>query len=294
MRSVAVENARASSGDYLELTKPRLTLFVLLVVAISAWLAGRGEGRLALVFHAVLGTGLVAAGASALNMLLERRCDARMHRTADRPLPAGRLRPSDVAVFGLLLTAAGLLHLWLLTTPLATLLAAVTWVTYLAVYTPLKRRTTLNTHVGAVPGALPALIGWAAIDGELAPGAWALFLIVYVWQLPHFLSIAWLYREDYERGGFVMLPLVDAEGRMTGRQAALGALALIPVSLLPTLAGLSGPLYFLGAVALGVYFLRHAARFAFTRSSNRARRLMRASLLYLPLLLALLLLDRVA
>jgi len=191
-------------------------------------------------------------------------------------------------------TAATVLALlfWL-TTPLAALLAALTSATYLSLYTPLKRVTTLNTHIGAVPGALPALIGWAAVRGTLEPGAWAIFMIVYVWQLPHFLSIAWLYREDYARGGFRMLPGVDPGGRATGRQAALGALALLPVSLLPAVAGVCGMAYGLGAVVLGLLFVQRAAAFAWSRSPATARGLLRASLLYLPLLLALMFLDQV-
>jgi protoheme IX farnesyltransferase len=293
VRAAAVVVARTARLDYLELTKPRLTLLVLIVVGLSAWLAAAGQVELAVLVHAVVGTGLVAAGASALNMLLERECDARMPRTWNRPLPSGRLRPRDVALFGALLTAGGLAILFWLTTPLAALLAALTSACYLGLYTPLKRVTTLNTHIGAIPGALPALIGWAAVRGALEPGAWTIFMIVYVWQLPHFLSIAWLYRDDYERGGFRMLPGVDPVGRATGRQAALGALALLPVSLLPALAGVSGMVYGLGALGLGVFFLRRAVLFAWTRSPASARSLLRASLLYLPLLLALMFLDRI-
>lgn len=292
VRAAAVGVARTACLDYLELVKPRLTLLVLIVVALSAWLAAPGAGLAALV-HAVVGTGLVAAGASALNMLLERHCDARMQRTWNRPLPSGRLRPRDVALFGALLTAGGLALLFWLTTPLAALLAALTSASYLGLYTPLKRVTTLNTQIGAVPGAMPALIGWAAVRGTLDPGAWAIFMIVYVWQLPHFLSIAWLYREDYARGGFRMLPGVDPAGQATGRQAALGALALLPVSLLPALAGVAGAVYGVGALLLGLFFVRRALAFAWSRSPAAARGLLRASLLYLPLLLALMFLDQV-
>jgi len=296
VKAAALAATRSSFADYWELTKARLTLFVLLVVALSAWLSGAGSARnpaaaWAVTGIAVLGTGLVAAGAAALNMLLERRADARMARTWGRPLPSGRLQPHEVAWFGLALTVAGLALLAWGTTPLACGLAALTSVTYLAVYTPLKRYTPLNTHVGAVPGALPALVGWAALHGSLAPGAWALFLLVYFWQLPHFLAIAWMYRDDYERGGFVMLPRVDSTGAMTGRQAVLGTVALIPVSLLPALWGITGPAYFVGAVALGGWFAWRASGFAVERSHWTARRLMRASLVYLPAVLFLLFLD---
>jgi len=249
-------------------------------------------GRALLVFHAVAGTALVAAGGSALNMLLERDRDARMARTAHRPLPSGRLSPREVLAFGLLAAMAGLLHLLLFTTPVAAALGAATLLLYVGVYTPLKSRTTLNTHVGAIPGALPALIGWAAVAGEPGPGAYALFLLVYVWQIPHFLSIAWLYRDDYRDGGFAMLPVVDPGGAVTGRQALLGVLALLPVSLLPLLEGRAGLLY--GAVALlfGALYARSALAFALARTAGHARALLRASLLYLPPVLFAMVLDR--
>jgi protoheme IX farnesyltransferase len=279
--------ARSAAADYLELTKPRLTLFVLVVVLLSGWMAAGGEALLVLL-PAVLGTGLVAAGASALNMVVEREHDARMPRTRNRPLPAGRLRPAEAALFGGACGVAGLLVLLLLTTPLACALAGLTLLSYVFVYTPLKRLTTLNTHVGAVPGALPALVGWAAVDGTLAPPAFALFLVVYLWQVPHFLSIAWIYRADYEQGGFKMLPSADPDGSATGRQAVLGALALLPVSLWPALSGAGGIVYAAGAVLLGGWFLWRALGFALVRTTSTARLLMRASLVYLPALLGLL------
>jgi len=294
MKALVLAGARALPRDYLELTKPRLSAFALVVVGLSAWLALPGGVGWPLLLNAVLGAGLVAGGASALNMLLERDADARMARTANRPLPSGRLQPRDVFLFGVAMTGAGLLLLLLTTTPLAALLAALTSVTYLGLYTPLKRVTTLNTHVGAVPGALPALLGWAAVRGTLDPAAWTLFLLVYLWQIPHFLSIAWLYREDYARGGFRMLPSVDREGLVTGRQAVLGTLALLAASLLPPLTGLGGGAYRVGAVALGAWFLLRAVSFGLDRTPRRARLLMRASLLYLPLLLGLLVADPVS
>ena len=288
---LAVAGLRPLLRDYLELTKPRLTLFVLIVVALSAWLAFPGSVDLVVLFHAVMGAGLVGGGASALNQYLERDADARMRRTRPRPLPAGRLQPWEAIVFGSALAVLGLAQLAVGANPLAAVLAAVTLISYVGIYTPLKRVTTLNTQIGAIPGALPALIGWAAGAGHLAPTAWALFFVVYLWQVPHFLSIAWLYREDYAQGGFRMLPCVDPGGRATGRQATLGALALIPVSLMPAAAGATGAVYFAGALLLGVLFLRRAAVFALRPQPDTARRLMRASLLYLPLLLALLCID---
>lgn len=292
MKALALTAARLARLDFLELMKPRLSSFVLLVVALSAWLASAGAIEPARILLAVLGTGLVAGGANALNMLVERELDARMARTSDRPLPSGRLEPADVALFGGLVTVAGLVVLLAGTTPLAALLAALTWASYLFLYTPLKRVTTLNTHIGAVPGAMPALIGWAAARGGVDAMAWTLFALVYVWQLPHFLSIAWLYREDYARGGFRMLPAADPDGVATGRQALLGAAALVPVSLLPALGGITGTAYFAGALVLGLWFVSRALSFALRRSAATARQLLRASLVYLPLALALMFLDR--
>jgi protoheme IX farnesyltransferase len=292
VRAIALTAARLARLDLLELTKPRLSSFVLLVVALAAWLGSAGAIEPSTLFLAVLGTALVAGGANALNMFLERDLDARMARTAARPLPSGRLEPREAALFGGALTAAGVLVLLAGTTPLAALLAALTSASYLLVYTPLKRVTTLNTHIGAVPGALPALIGWAAARGELDAAAWTLFALVYLWQIPHFLAIAWLYRADYARGGFRMLPSADPLGVTTGRQAVLSAAALVPASLLPSLAGLTGIAYFAGALLLGAWFVRRALAFALVRSATTARQLLRASLVYLPLALVLMFLDR--
>jgi heme o synthase len=291
VRAIALTAARLARLDFLELTKPRLSSFVLLVVALAAWLGAAGAIEPQTLFLAVLGTGLVAGGANALNMVIERDLDARMARTAGRPIPSGRIEPREALIFGAALTVLGLLLL-LGTTPLAALLAALTSASYLLVYTPLKRVTTLNTHVGAIPGALPALIGWAAARGQLDPAAWTLFAVVYLWQLPHFLAIAWLYKEDYARGGYRMLPSADPEGHLTGRQALLGAAALVPASLLPSLAGLTGVVYFAGALLVGVWFVRRSVAFAVRRTATTARQLLRASLVYLPTVLLLMFLDR--
>jgi len=288
-----VADARGSTnmltkiGEFLELTKPRLSSLVLFVVFLGAWLAGGGLES----WQAVLATGMVAGGANAINMLLERRLDARMRRTLGRPLPSGRLTPMEVLVFGSVLGIGGVTWLALATTPLAAILAALTFLSYVLLYTPLKTRTTLNTHIGAIPGALPALIGWAAVQGTLSPLPWCLFWIVYLWQIPHFLSIAWIHRADYEAGGFRMLPSVDPDGSLTGRQAVVGAIALIPVSLLPFFGHAVGPLYLVAAVLAGGYYLIRAIAFMHTRTETTARQLMRASLIYLPVLLFALLLD---
>lgn len=214
-----------------------------------------------------------------------------MRRTRNRSLPAGRVQPWEAIVFGSLLGIVGMTELAVFTTPLAAVLAALTMISYVGIYTPLKRVTTLNTHIGAISGALPALIGWAAATGSLDIVAWAIFLVVYLWQIPHFLAIAWIYKDDYRRGGFQMLPLTDPSGRITGRQSVLGALALIPVSLLPSMADRAGALYFAGAIVLGLLFVRRAVAFALRPDGNTARLLMRGSLLYLPALLTLLCID---
>jgi len=238
------------------------------------------------------GTALVASGSMTLNMLLERDTDALMHRTRGRPLPTGRLKPSEALWFGLLLTSAGLLALALLVQPLAALVALATWASYLFAYTPLKTRTSLSTVVGAVPGALPPVIGWAAARGSLEGGAFVLFAILFLWQIPHFLAIAWIFREDYARGGLPMLPVLDPAGHLTGRQAVANSLALTLVSLVPSVAGMTVRPYLYGALALGVFFTGAAVVAAVKRTAAAARGLFLASILYLSSLLALLLITR--
>jgi protoheme IX farnesyltransferase len=290
LTSSAPPLAESRLGDYLELVRPRMTLLVLFTVAVGAFLAAPGAVEPALLLQAVFGTGLVAAGASCLNQLLERHTDALMRRTENRPLPAGRLQPPVVLTFGVVLTVAGLVCL-LLREPLAAAVAAFTFATYVFLYTPLKRRTPLNTLVGAVPGALPPVIGWTAVRGSLDAGAVALFLIVFLWQVPHFLAIAWIYRDQYASAGLKMLPVLDRDGSRTGREMMRYCVMLLPVSLVPAALGLAGFVYGVGAVLLGMMFLNAALGFVRTASAREARRVLRASLLYLPALLALLLLD---
>ena len=282
--------ARASAADWLELTKPRITLMVVFTALVGFVTATAAPPWTALLLAALAGTGLVAAGASALNQVMERDTDALMHRTRTRPIPAGRIRPVEASLYGALLTLAGLVLLGALCGPLAALVAFSTWASYLFLYTPLKRRSHLATLVGAVPGALPPVIGWAAASGSLEPGAFILFAIVFLWQIPHFLAIAWLYRDDYERGGLKVLPVIDREGKLTGRQAVLHSVALLVVSLAPVAAGLGGALYLAGAVGLGVGLTLAALQLARARSLVAARYLFLASVLYLPALTSLLLL----
>jgi len=291
--SPALVLPRSRVADYLELTKPRVAVLVLFTVAAGAWLAGRDFVDSLTIVHTLVGTALVAGGASALNQLLERHSDALMRRTENRPLPAGRLQPLEVLVFGATLGAGGLAYLGLtVRQPLAVVVAAFTFLTYVFLYTPLKRKTTLNTLVGAIPGALPPVIGWTAVRGSLSPEVVVVFLILFLWQVPHFLAIAWIYRRDYARAGLCMLPTVDRSGGMTGRQMVSYCLALVAVSLAPAALGQAGPVYVVGAALLGIGFLTNCIGFTRTRSYDQARRVLRASLIYLPVLLGLLLLER--
>jgi protoheme IX farnesyltransferase len=292
MSTPALVASRAPAMDYVALTKPRITLMVMLTALVGFVMASAGAISAPGLLTMLGGTGLVAAGASALNMVLERRTDALMQRTRERPLPAGRLRPVEASGFGLALTGSGLAVLALGSGTAAAAVALLTWVTYLFFYTPLKTRTSLSTIVGAFPGALPPVIGWAAARGGVGPGAYLLFAILFLWQIPHFLAIAWLYREDYARGGLPMLPVIDASGRITGRQAVAHSLALLLVSIGPAAAGMAGRVYLAGALALGLVLTAAALRVAVERTQLAARGLFLASLAYLATLNALLLLDR--
>jgi heme o synthase len=292
MTTPALTLARPAAADYAELTKPRITATVMLTTLVGFVVASVGAVDLTALGAVLLGTGLVAAGASALNMLLERETDARMLRTRTRPLPAGRLRPVEALAFGGALTVAGLVALLWWSGVTAAAVAFLTWASYLFLYTPLKTRTSLSTIVGAFPGALPPVIGWAGARGSVEPGAYVLFAILFLWQIPHFLAIAWIYREDYARGGLPMLPVLDPEGRLTGRQVVANSLALGLVSLAPVAAGLAGGVYLTGASLLGAGFLAAAIRMAVARNVAAARALFAASILYLVGLCALLLLDR--
>jgi len=274
----------ARVADYVALTKPRLNLLVVATSAAGYYLGATRALDLWPMAQAVAGTALVAGGAAVLNQVYERDTDALMRRTRARPLPDGRVPPIDAGIFGLALALGGLLLLAARAGVLAALLAAATLIVYLVVYTPMKRRSPLSTLVGAVPGALPPLIGWTASHGSLSAGGAALFAIVFLWQIPHFMAIAWMYRADYAKAGFPMLPVIEPDGRRAGRQAVLYAAALLPTSLVPTAIGLSGTAYLAIAVALGVVLLWLAVRFARVRSDDSARTLFLASIAYLPLI----------
>lgn len=292
MSSTAPAVARTAAADYVELTKPRITVLVTLTALVGYAMGVQGAFSLLAAVPCLLGTALVAAGASTLNMLMERRTDALMHRTRQRPLPAGRLRAVEALGWGAGLTVLGLAVLLWTASPLAAAVAFTTWATYLFFYTPLKTRTSLSTIVGAFPGALPPVIGWTAARGTLDSGAFLLFAILFLWQIPHFLAIAWLYREDYARGGLPMLPVVDPEGRLTGRQVVANSVALLMVSLAPAAGQLAGPLYAAGALVLGLAFCGAAVHAAVERTLASARWLFVASILYLVGICALLIADK--
>jgi protoheme IX farnesyltransferase len=284
--------APSLASDLVELTKPRITLLVSVTTAAGFLLAlPSGVLPVARLLHTVVGTGLVAAGSAALNHYFEREIDRRMRRTASRPLPSGRIEPDWALLWGALLGATGIVELAWAVHPLTALLAAATLAAYVFVYTPLKTRTSLATIVGALPGAAPPLIGWTGATGEVGLGGWILFAILFLWQLPHFLAIAWMFRDDYRAAGMPLLTVDDPAHRRTARQSALWTVALLPVSFLPSAVGLAGVPYLLGALVLGGGFLAVALGFARTPSPGSARRLLLASVTYLPALLAALVAD---
>lgn len=286
--------AHSRAADFLTLAKPRLNLLVV-VTTLAAYVLGvEDDVPLVQALHTVVGTALVAGGASALNQAWEQRTDALMRRTRMRPLPDGRLQPREAVWFGLALCLAGLVELWFGANPLASGVALLTAASYVLCYTPLKTRTSLSTIVGAVPGALPAVIGWVAATNVWSIEAWVLFGIVFMWQMPHFLAIAWMYRDDYACAGMPLLPVVEPDGRSTGRQSVIYAAALIPISLLPTLVDLAGPRFLSGAIVLDLVLLWLAIEFAATRTMPAARRLFAGTILYLPLLWIVLLGDHFA
>ena len=276
---------------YLELTKPRVTLMVALTTLVSFYLASTGID-LVLLVQTLVGTTLLAAGCAVLNQYLEREVDARMQRTRKRPLPSGRIAPAKALVFGVVLTLGGGLYLGATANLLTGGLGLASAALYLFGYTPYKKRSPLCTTIGAFPGATPVLLGWAAARGTLDPGAWVLFAVLFLWQYPHFLAIAWVYRDDYRRGGFRMLPQMDPGGRKTARQILVFILLLVAVSLLPVQVGLSSSLYAAGAVILGGILLWSGLRVSRTRSRAAAHMLLKTSVVYLPLLMVLMALDR--
>ena len=277
---------------YLDLSKPRVVVMILVTTLVGFYLASPAAVDFPLLLHTLASTALAAAGTLALNQYLERDLDGMMLRTRMRPIPAGRLEPREALVFGALVTAIGIAYQTLAVGALAASVTAATTASYLFLYTPMKRWTPLCSFVGAVPGALPPVTGWAAAAGSLGIAAWVLFAILFLWQLPHSLAIARLYRDDYARAGIRLLPVIDPDGGSTGRQIVTNSLALLSVALLPTLVGLTGPLYFFSALVLGLGLLGFSIQLARTRALADARRLLFASLVYLPVLLAVMAFDK--
>jgi protoheme IX farnesyltransferase len=291
--SAAVSLVPQRVADFVALTKPRLNFLVVVTAAVGYYLGAGVDLQTFKLFEAVLGIALVAGGAAGLNQIYERDTDSMMWRTRSRPLAAQRIATGEAMIFSLALASAGLAILIAGSNVLAASLALMTLVSYNAVYTPMKRRSQLATLVGAVPGALPPMIGWVAARNALTVDAWALFAIVFVWQIPHFMAIAWLYRADFGRAGFPLLPVVQPDGRSTARQAVLFSLLLIPVSITPYFLGIAGPAFAVGAVAGGLGLLWIAISFALERTDDRARLLFLGSITYLPVLWGMLIVDRI-
>jgi heme o synthase len=291
-RSISVVSLRHSwLQDYLTLTKPEVTFLVLIATALGCIMASPSVNVM-VMFRALAGTALVAAGTAALNHYIERAHDAKMRRTADRPLPSGRLTPKEVLRFGLVLSIGGVAYLATTVNILTSVVGLLALLSYLCLYTPLKRHTPLCTFIGAFPGAAPVLMGWSAVQDALPLEAWVLYAILFVWQFPHFLAIAWIYREDYARAGMLMLPPADANGAVTFRQIMMCTVALIPLSLAPALFGMVGKAYVISALLLGLGFLYFAYRAAQHRSKGCARQLLHASVIYLPLVYAVMVIDK--
>jgi protoheme IX farnesyltransferase len=286
------ETRRRVGSDFAELVKARLTLLVLLTTAVGYYLGAVGPINYVGLFHAVFGTALAAAGAAALNQWWERRLDALMQRTRTRPIPAGRMSPRDALIVGNVLASAGVIYLACACNWLSASLAAATIAIYIFAYTPLKRVSTGNTLVGAIPGALPPMIGWAAASGRLDPGAWSLFAILFFWQLPHFFAIAWMYREDYARAGFQMVSTGDETGTRSASQSVFFCIVLLLVGGIPAFLGVVGSSYLLAELTLNGLFIFAAMRFLRTQLASDARKLFLASITYLPLLLLALVLTK--
>jgi protoheme IX farnesyltransferase len=278
--------------DYLELTKPRITLLILICTAVGYWFGCGASFRWTILAHALFGTALLASGTSALNQWYEVDSDAKMRRTRLRPLPAGRIKRTHGLAFGLVLSAAGFADLWIGTNLLAAALGLFTLLSYLLLYTPLKQRSSACTTVGAIPGAMPPLIGYAAAGHGVDAGALSLFLMLFVWQFPHFDAIAWMYRDDYARGGIRMLPVIDPDGESTARRIVICSLLLIPISLVPLFLGMTGALYAAAAIAAGLGVLYFGMRLGRERTLPRAHALLLATVFYLPALLCVMVLDR--
>ncbi len=280
--------------DYIALTKPRITWLILMSTGVGYFFGAKNGWHWLTLLHTIIGTGLIASGTAALNQWYERDADSKMRRTQARPLPSGRLDAGKALVFAIAISVAGFVELWFGANPLCALLGLITLLTYLFVYTPLKQRSPHSTTVGSIPGAMPPLIGFAAASGTLTWDAWVLFAILLLWQFPHFYAIAWMYKDDYSRAGIRMLPVVEPDGKSTARRILLYSIALIPISLMPKFFAMAGNIYLYGALALGLAFLYYGLRIRTDRTRQQARRVLLASVVYLPMLFSLMLLDRPA
>jgi heme o synthase len=293
MQSAAIKIEKTRFADYWDLTKPGITFLVVITALAAAYLASDSSPNLLMLFHAVSGIALISSGGGALNHYLERNRDTLMNRTRNRPIPSGRLHPIEALVLGITLSVTGIIYLAVAGNMLTSILGALTLFLYIGIYTPLKSKSPHSTLVGAIPGAMPPVLGWTAITGTISVEALVLFAIVFFWQMPHFLGIAWMYRKDYEKGGFRILPVVEPDGKSTMRMSLMYCIGLLPVSLLPAALNLAGTIYFAGAIVCGIGFLYFAVKTLIEISNHNARNLVLASVLYLPVIMALLIFDAI-
>ncbi len=288
-----VTGTRERLAAYIELTKPRIAFMLVLTSAAGFYLGSVGQINVARFINAMIGIALLAFGVATLNQFIERDTDALMDRTMNRPLPSGRVTPTEALVFGIVQCVVAELYLYFLVNPLTALLGVTVIIGYVFLYTPLKTKTSASTAVGAIPGAMPPLMGWTAASNEITIGAWALFVILFLWQFPHFLAIAWMYREQYAKAGILMLPVVEPSGRITARQIVMFSIMLFAAALAPYFLGFAGIIYLIGAGVLGVWFLVESIRTARAKTVEKARRLLLVSVIYLPLLFGLLVIDHI-
>jgi heme o synthase len=286
-----VIGVRDRMAAFIELTKPRIAVMLVLTAAAGFYLGSEGSFDFLLFLNAMIGIALLAFGVATLNQYIERRTDVLMNRTASRPLPTGRVTPNEALMFGILQCVVSEIYLYFLVNPLTAVLGLTVIVGYVLLYTPLKTRTSASTAIGALPGAMPPLMGWTSASDQITLGAWALFALLFLWQFPHFLAIAWMYRDEYANAGIKMLPVVEPSGRLTARQIVLFTIMLVPVSLAPFFLGFAGPIFLFGALFLGVWFLFESSKAARAKTPLRARRLLLVSVIYLPLIFALAVLD---
>ena len=291
IQQTRILGARSRIAAFVELTKPRIAFMLVLTSAAGFYLGTAGTFDVTLFVNAMIGIGLLAFGVATLNQYIEKDTDALMDRTAKRPLPTGKITSTEALVFGILQCAIAEIYLYFLVNPLTAGLGLTVIIGYVFMYTPLKTRTSASTAIGAIPGAMPPLMGWTAASNEITVGAWALFAMLFLWQFPHFLAIAWMYREQYAKAGILMLPVVEPEGKITARQIVLFTIMLVPISLAPFFLGFAGLIYLVGGTVLGLWFLAESVLMARAKTNERARRLLLVSVIYLPLIFGLLVFD---